>query len=96
MSESEIRAYENKLQISVPEILKPFLRIVNGTNKDGINIYGGKEKPSYTKVFYTYPLDLDLVKINIDRVYDCFGISLSELKKTIYLHCSQFFLTDSF
>ena len=84
ISDSEIAAYEAALGFSFPAILRTFLRNMNGTSKEAINVYGDNGEPwPYVPGYYSFPRDLDVVKVRIRWIYDSFGVDGQ------YVECEQ-------
>ena len=76
LNESEIVEYERIMGFGFPELYKLFLRHMNGTDKQTINIYAESGEPyRYGVGFFSYPRDLDLVKARIAGVLEAFQIT---------------------
>ena len=74
LSEKEISDYEKSLGFPFPEAYKKYLRCMNGTDKETINVYGRSGEPyRYGPGFYSYPRDLDIIKTRIECNYRDFG-----------------------
>lgn len=69
LSDLAISEYEGALGIRFPHDLRAFLRIMNGTDKPTINIYGSSGDPPRESVgVYSYPRDIGIVRKRIERV----------------------------
>lgn len=71
MSEEDIKSFESALGFKFPEGLKNFYRVMNGVDLPAINIFAnsGKE-PVYSNIIYAYPKDLELIKEQINWIYE--------------------------
>lgn len=71
MSEEDIKSFESELGFKFPEGLKNFYRVMNGVDLPAINIFAnsGKE-PVYSNIIYAYPKDLELIKEQINWIYE--------------------------
>jgi hypothetical protein len=68
LSEQEITEYERALGVQFPDEFKAFLRVMNGTDRPTINIYGScGEAPREGAGIYAYPRDLKIVKEMMGR-----------------------------
>ncbi len=68
---AQIAQYEADMGFPFPEIFKQYLRVMNGTGMDTINIYGRcGEPPRNAPGFYAYPKDLAKVREMIQWIYD--------------------------
>ena len=58
-----------------------FYKTMNGLTKPGINLYGNSgTPPAFRPVFYSYPDDLQLIKKNIDWIYEATSVRREELE----------------
>jgi hypothetical protein len=81
LDNNDIFEFERALGISFPEIYKDYLRVMNGTDKDTINIYGNSGYSyAYGEGFYSYPKDIEVMKERIKWILDSFRISENEMK----------------
>lgn len=81
LNENEILEFERALGVSFPEVYKDYLRVMNGTDKDTINIYGNSGEPyAYGVGYYSFPKDVEVIKGRIKWVLDSFGIEEYEMK----------------
>ena len=56
LTDDEIADYERATGFKFPEIYKIYLKNMNGTDKQAINVYGGSGEPyQYAVGFYSYP-----------------------------------------
>jgi hypothetical protein len=74
LSDSEILDFEEELGFIFPEIYKIFIKNMNGTDKPAINIYGNFESVTYSPNYYSFPRDLEIIKNNIQWIYEEFEI----------------------
>jgi hypothetical protein len=75
---TEIHEYERKLGFSFPKILKTFLKVMNGTKPESINIFGDSgEPPTFSPGYYVYPKDLPKIKEMIQWIMEENKISVS-------------------
>jgi hypothetical protein len=66
LTEEEIARFEGDIGFEFPSIYKRFLKTMNGTDKDTINIYGCSGEPTrYAAGYYAYPKDLDMIRKKI-------------------------------
>jgi hypothetical protein len=76
LSDSDIAEYERIMGFGFPEVYKQFLKQMNGTDKQTINIYGESGEPyRYSVGFLSFPRDLELVKTKIAVVLEAFQIT---------------------
>lgn len=81
LTEEQIDSFEQALGLTFPAPLRLFYRTMNGLNKPGINIQGDSgEDFTYRSVLYSYPDDLDLIKNNIDWIYEANRMDVDKLK----------------
>jgi hypothetical protein len=80
LSENEINEFQNIIGFEFPEILKDFYTVMNGVDKDQINVYGNSgEAYSYSKKLYSFPDDIQIIKELIQWIYDENGIDKNEM-----------------
>ncbi|NMC07299.1 MAG: SMI1/KNR4 family protein [Candidatus Lokiarchaeota archaeon] len=71
LSDAEIGRFEKDMGFTFPPIYKLFLKTMNGTAKDRINIYGRSGEPErYSTGYYAYPKDLAAMQDKIDWIYE--------------------------
>ncbi len=71
LSTDQIAQYEADMGFAFPPIFKQYLNVMNGTNKETINIYARCGEPfRYAPGFYAYPKDLTTIKEKIQWIYD--------------------------
>ncbi|MBP9773959.1 MAG: SMI1/KNR4 family protein [Candidatus Peribacteraceae bacterium] len=62
LSPEQIRAYEHDIGCVFPHELRQFLSVMNGLDRESINIYGMSGEPFLTKhTVYAYPRDFELI-----------------------------------
>jgi len=87
LSDSDIAEYEQIMGFGFPEVYKLFLRQMNGTDKQTINIYGESGEPyRYGVGFYSYPRDLEAVKARIAVVLEAFRVILGAIEQQVIPH----------
>jgi hypothetical protein len=71
LSDAEIARFEKDMGFAFPPIYKLYLKAMNGTSKEAINIYGRSGEPErYAPGFYSYPKDLATMREMIDWIYE--------------------------
>src|SRR5262245_45285354 len=69
LSEAAIREYEKVLGVRFPGDFRAFLRCMNGTDQETLNIYGSSGEPSRRSVgVYAYPRDIEIVRRHIEDI----------------------------
>jgi hypothetical protein len=69
LSAEHIRAYEHDIGCVFPHDLRVFLSVMNGLDRESINIYGMCGEPFRTKyTIYSYPRDFELIRGQIARL----------------------------
>ena len=54
---------------------------MNGLTKPGINVYGGSGTlPTFRPVFYSYPDDVQLIREQIDIIYEATSVNKEDLQ----------------
>lgn len=82
LTDQQIADYEKTIGFSFPDIYKMFLKCMNGTDKETINIYGESGEPyRYGVGYYSYPRDVKIIKEMIDWIQEEFKITQSELNQ---------------
>ena len=82
LTDDEIAEYEHEIGFKFPEIYKIYLRNMNGTDKQAINVYGESGEPYQHMVgFYSYPRDLEIVKDRINWILESFNITSDDLEQ---------------
>lgn len=80
LTDDEIVDFEKELGFCFPAIYKSYLRYMNGTDKEMINVFGGSEvSPKFSIGFYSYPRDIKIIKDKISWICKSFNISPSEI-----------------
>lgn len=81
LSETEILSFERAMGFKFPPIYKLFLKHMNGTDKDTINVYADSgEKFQYSAGYYSYPKDLTQMKELIQWIYESKNINSKEVE----------------
>lgn len=71
-----IERYQNEMGLEFPFEYKMFLRHMNGTTPETVNVYGSCGQPySYGPGYYSYPEHLTAVKDRIRLVYDAYEVT---------------------
>ena len=87
LSDTAIAEYERIMGFEFPEVYKLFLKQMNGTDKQTINIYGESGEPyRYGVGFYSYPRDLELVKERIAWILGAFQITPGAVEQQAIPH----------
>jgi hypothetical protein len=82
LSEHEIAKYERIMGFEFPEVYKVFLKHMNGTDKQTVNIYADcGVNYCYGVGFFSYPRDLELVKARIAGVLEAFQITTGDFEQ---------------
>jgi len=80
LTDEQITAYEKEMGFAFPEIYKAFLRTMNGTDKQTINVMGNSGEPhGYGLGFYSYPRDIAVVKDMIGWICEEFKFTSNDL-----------------
>ena len=89
LSDADLLKFQDVIGFSFPEPLINFYKVMNGLSKPGINMYGSDgTKPTFSRIFYSYPQDIDKIKELIKWVYDANLISENDL---LQLNISRIF-----
>ncbi len=87
LSDAQITQYEADIGFAFPDILKQYLKVMNGTDKERINIYAYTGEPfRYAPGFYAWPKDLVAVKDKIRWIYDECNITPEQIEKDAIPH----------
>jgi len=82
LSENELLEFQNIMGFEFPEILRDYYSVMNGVDKDQINVFGNSgKKYSYSKSLYSFPDDLQIIKKLIQWIYEENGIDEKEMTK---------------
>ena len=77
---------------SFPSIYKLYLKAMNGTTKDTINIYGRSGEPEqYAPGFYSYPKDLPEMRKMIGWIYEECTVTPAEVEARQIPHIMPIF-----
>ena len=70
LSEEQIIEFQNIMGFEFPEILKDYYTVMNGIDKNQINVFGNSGEPySYSKNIYGFPDDIKIIKDLIQWIY---------------------------
>lgn len=87
LSGKEINEFEAEMGFVFPEVYKEFLKIMNGTDKDAINVYSNiGESYTYGTEYYSYPRDIGLVKEMVNWIYDSFHVTKKQIEENQIPH----------
>ncbi len=87
LNDGEIARFENEMGFEFPNMYKLFLKTMNGTDKDTINIYGSSGEPArFGTGYYAYPKDIDAVREMIDWIYESCNVTSNEVEATRIPH----------
>lgn len=82
LSDEELHQFETSVGLSFPRPLRNFYKSMNGLTKQGINVYGNNgTAPDFRSVFYSYPVDLQLIMEQIEWIYDSMSINKDDLER---------------
>jgi hypothetical protein len=82
LSENEISAFENELDVVFPTGLKNFYRTMNGLDKPGVNVYGSQgHMHAYTPLYFSFPEDIDMVRRKIAWVLESNQLTRKKLDR---------------
>ena len=71
LTEDEITRFERIIGFKFPSLYKLFLKTMNGTDKEAINIYANSGEPvRYHVDYYAYPKDLPAIRDKITWIYE--------------------------
>lgn len=80
LNHADIEKYERDLRFKFPDIYKLFLKTMNGTDKDAVNVYAETGEPyAYAPAYYSYPKDLEKVKKMIEWICESFNIDINDI-----------------
>ena len=81
LNDNEIQEFEKSMNMPFPESLRNFYKAMNGLTKQGINVYGNSgTPPTFRPFFYSYPDDLELIKEQINSIYDSISVKKEDLE----------------
>ncbi len=87
LNDEQIANYEKDVGFIFPKVFRTFLKYMNGTDKQTINVYGGSDKPhTYGVGYYSYPRDIQAVKDMITWIFEEYKISEKDLEKQTIPH----------
>ncbi|WP_289046735.1 SMI1/KNR4 family protein [uncultured Olleya sp.] len=96
LTESEIKDFENQLEIKFPQALKNYYSVMNGLAIIDEDIKEDDEFPFYQKLYRTYPDDIELIKKSATFESESFKISKDDFfsKKVpmIFNYCGNRYL----
>ena len=100
LSDTELKEFENSIGFSFPTPLRNFYKTMNGLTKQGISLYGNDGTPSTLRpVFYSYPDDTQLIKEQIDWIYEATSVKKKylenvEVSRIFPIYGHRFMLID--
>ena len=81
LSDTELQEFEKAVGFSFPTPLRNFYPTMNGLTKPGVNLYGSSGTPeAFRSVFYSYPDDLQLIKEQINWIYEATSVKKEDLE----------------
>jgi hypothetical protein len=81
LSDAEIGSFEKDMGFSFPPLYKLYLKAMNGTGKETVNIYGRSGEPErHGPGFYSYPGDLPKVRELIAWIYESCRVTPEEVE----------------
>jgi len=81
LSDTELQEFEKAIGFSFLAPLRNFYKTMNGLTKPCINLYGSSGTPPAIRPgFYSYPDDLQLIKENIDWIYEATSVKKEQLE----------------
>ncbi|MCX7748206.1 MAG: SMI1/KNR4 family protein [Clostridia bacterium] len=87
LSDNEIQEFEKEIGFNFPVVYKEFLKVMNGTDKDAINVYSNMGEPfTYGVEYYSFPRDINLVRDMIGWIYDSFHITKKQIEENQIPH----------
>ena len=101
LSEQEIIEFQNIMGFEFPEILKDYYTVMNGVDKEQINVYGDSgEQYSYSKMLYGFPKDIQIMNDLIQWIYDENEINEAEMvnkniSRIFPIYAHRFMLIDT-
>lgn len=79
--DTELLGFENSMGFSFPMPLRNFYKTMNGLTKQGINLFGNDgTPPSFRSVFYSLPDDIQLMREQIDWIYEATSVKKEDLE----------------
>lgn len=80
LDDAALAAFEKELGFLFPVPLCNFYKTMNGLTLPGINFYGNNgDLPTSTSLFYSYPDDIQLIRRQIDWIYEATSVSEQEI-----------------
>ena len=81
LSKNEINEFENIMGFKFPEILEDYYTVMNGVDREQVNVYGNSgESYSYFQNIYSYPDDIETIKKLIKWIYEENKVNENEMK----------------
>ena len=80
LTESELVDFQDKIGFEFSESLKNYFRTMNGLDKPGIDINNGEDEIEFGKIFYSYPEDIELIKSEIEWIFEDNRVSKNDIK----------------
>ena len=100
LSREELIEFEKNIGFKFPEILLDYYKVMNGTDKDQINVYGNSgEDYSYKKLIYSFPDHVEEIKNLIQGIYyenciDEIKIEKNDISRIFPIFSHRFMLLD--
>ncbi len=82
LTDAQIAQYEKDMGFAFPNIYKTYLKHMNGTEQETLNVYGNSGEPyGYGIGYYSYPRDLAAVKDMIAWILEEYKIKPEDIDK---------------
>ncbi|MBN2153040.1 MAG: SMI1/KNR4 family protein [Candidatus Lokiarchaeota archaeon] len=81
LSDDEIARFEEDMGLAFPPVYKLYLRAMNGTDKEAINIYGRSGEPvRYAPGYYAYPKDVPKMHEMIEWIHESCRVTPADVE----------------
>jgi hypothetical protein len=81
LSEDQINEFEKTMGFKFPEILRDYYTVMNGVDKEQINVFGNSGyKYSYSQNIFSFPDEIQIIKDLIMWIYEENKINENEIK----------------
>ena len=82
LSENQLIEFQNNMGFEFPEMLKDYYTVMNGVDKEQINVFGNSGvQYSYSKILYSFPNDINIINDLIQWIYKANKINEQDLIK---------------